>query len=488
MKQLHPDAIRYMDYLSFKMDCAREQEANPVTVDLIKAQEHLTELEKQRDEKYIHLRASMPKVPVMETKEYPKKPFKQDGSMSAQGIKWQSLLASLNLPLDTTSPVTYVKEYEEPNPQSDPQIKKWLYDLGWEPRHFKFDRNKVTGEEKQIPQIRYLKGHPQEGELCDEILELAEKDPAVETLAGLSIIKHRIGFFTGYLTAQKADTLRVNEVKEGKVVASIEGLTNTLRFQHRKPLANIPGVDKLWGKEIRGCLVAPAGKAICGSDMVSLEDTTKRHYMQPYDPAYVEEMQQPGYDPHLSLATFAGAITEEQMIRHITKVEDQTPIRKKFKVTNYSAIYGVRETKLARDSGMSKKEAKGLLKAYWDKNWSVLKIAEDCVVKSTGKTMWLKNPVSGFWYQLRFDKDRFSTLNQGTGVYCFDTWVYFVRKLGVVVVAQFHDEIVVEVDLGKEEETETLLKEAMVMTNNKLKLNVPLGVDVQFGENYGMVH
>jgi len=102
--------------------------------------------------------------------------------------------------------------------------------------------------------------------------------------------------------------------------------------------------------------------------------------------------------------------------------------------------------------------------------------------------MWLKNPVSGFWYQLRFDKDRFSTLNQGTGVYCFDTWVYFVRKLGIKVSMQFHDEIVIEVDLGKEEETEALLKEAMVMTNNKLKLNVPLGVDVQFGSNYGMVH
>jgi len=303
MKQLHPDAIRYMDYLSFKMDCAREQEANPVTVDLVKAQEHLTELEKQRDEKYIQLRMSMPKVPVMETKEYPKKPLKQDGSMSAQGIKWQSLLSELNLPLDTTSPVTYVKEYEEPNPQSDVQIKKWLYDLGWEPRHFKFDRNKVTGEEKQIPQIRYLKGHPQEGELCDEILELAEKDPAVETLAGLSIIKHRIGFFTGYLTDAKAD----------KVVASIEGLTNTLRFKHRKPLANIPGVDKPWGKEIRGCIVAPQGKVLCGSDMTALENRTGDHYIKPLDPDYVGQKSDPNYDPHVEMCVIAGLMTEDEL-------------------------------------------------------------------------------------------------------------------------------------------------------------------------------
>lgn len=303
MKQLHPDAIRYIDYLSWKMDMAREQEANPVTVDLVKAQEHLTELEKQRDEKYIHLRASMPKVPVMETKSYPKIPFKKDGGMSAQGIKWQSLLASLNLPLDTTTPVTYVKEYEEPNPQSDVQIKKWLYDLGWEPRHFKFDRNKVTGEEKQIPQIRYLKGHPKEGELCDEILELVEKDPAVETLAGLSIIKHRIGFFTGYLTAAKGS----------KVVASIEGLTNTLRLQHRKPLANIPGVTTPWGKEIRGCLVAPAGKAICGSDMIALENRTADHFIKPLDPEYVEQKSDPNYDPHVEMCVISGLMIQDEL-------------------------------------------------------------------------------------------------------------------------------------------------------------------------------
>jgi hypothetical protein len=47
-KRLHPDAIRYINYLNYKMDMAREQEANPITVDLISAQKHLTELERQR--------------------------------------------------------------------------------------------------------------------------------------------------------------------------------------------------------------------------------------------------------------------------------------------------------------------------------------------------------------------------------------------------------------------------------------------------------
>ena len=39
--------------------------------------------------------------------------------------------------------------------------------------------------------------------------------------------------------------------------------------------------------------------------MTSLEDTCKRHYMQPYDPDYVAEMSQDGFDPHLDLAKHA---------------------------------------------------------------------------------------------------------------------------------------------------------------------------------------
>lgn len=475
-KQLNADALRYIDYLNYKMDMAREQESNPLTLDVEAATTHITELERQRDEKFVQLAATMPKVAVYDTKTYPKKPFKADGSMSAHGIKWQAFLAEQKLPLDTTSDVTYVKEWKEPNPGSDIQIKQWLTDLGWECKTFKFERNKATGESKQVPQIRYPKGHPDEGELCEEVLVLAEKDPAVETLAGLSIIKHRYGFFKGFLENHK----------DGKIIASIEGLTNTLRFQHRKPLANIPGVGKPWGKEIRSCIKAPEGYTLCGSDAVSLEDTTKRHFMKPLDPDYVEEMQKPGYDPHLSLAVFAGAMTDAQYIEHTTGVKKYDEIRKPFKVTNYSSLYGIREKKLARDLNCSVAFAKSLLDAYWKKNWSVLKIAESAEVKSTGKSMWIKNPVSGFWYQLRYDKDRFSTLNQGTGVFCFDTWVYFVRKLGVVVNGQWHDEILFNTDdQGRDGDK---LQKAIGMANKKLKLNVTLGVDVKFGLSYAEVH
>jgi uncharacterized protein involved in exopolysaccharide biosynthesis len=45
--------------------------------------------------------------------------------------------------------------------------------------------------------------------------------------------------------------------------------------------------------------------------MTSIEDTTKRNYIQPLDPEYVAEMQKTGFDPHISLAVFAGVVTKE---------------------------------------------------------------------------------------------------------------------------------------------------------------------------------
>jgi len=59
-------------------------------------------------------------------------------------------------------------------------------------------------------------------------------------------------------------------------------------------------------------LIAPEGYKVVGSDMASLESTTKRHYMQPYDPDYVEEMSQEGFDEHVNLAAFAGVITKDE--------------------------------------------------------------------------------------------------------------------------------------------------------------------------------
>jgi len=274
----------------------------------------------------------------------------------------------------------------------------------------------------------------------------------------------------------------------GYVQATIAGMTNTLRFKHAKPLVNIPSVEKPYGKEIRGCLTAPEGYTLCGADMTSLEDTTKRHYMKPLDPNYVAEMSKEGFDPHLDLAKHAGIITQEDIDKHNSGEKSLKSLRKNYKVVNYSATYGVGAAKLSRETGMSKKEAQKLLDAFWSRNWSVQKVATTLRKRELFGGMWVQNPVSGFWYSLRSEKDRFSTLNQGTGVYCFDNWVKKCREKGIKTVGQFHDEIIALVKEGDQIETAMNMNYSIQELNEQLKLNVDLGVDAQFGKTYAEIH
>jgi DNA polymerase I-like protein with 3'-5' exonuclease and polymerase domains len=253
-------------------------------------------------------------------------------------------------------------------------------------------------------------------------------------------------------------------------------------------LVNLPSVDKPYGAEIRGCLTAPEGYTLCGADMTSLEDTTKRHYMKPLDPDYVAEMSKDGFDPHLDLAKHAGVVTQDDIDKHNSGERSLKALRKNYKVVNYSATYGVGASKLSRETGMTKNEAQTLLDAFWSRNWSVQKVAEGLRVRELFGSMWVQNPVSKFWYSLRSDKDRFSTLNQGTGVFCFDSWVAMCRKNGVKTIGQFHDEIIALVKEGEEQQIQSLMERAIEKVNDKIQLNVDLGIDAQFGRTYADVH
>ena len=465
------DKDRLIDYLTFKLDCAREQEELQWKLDVPKAQAAYDEISRLKEEKVEQLAEAMPKRMLTRMVTQPKVMYKKGGELSSHGENWLALCKEYKQSLTSIGFKINTGE-ERGNPNSNDQVKDWLYSLGWKPRTFKFVRDKKTGDERQIEQVR--KG----SELCRSVVDLASVDPAVDLLDGLTVLTHRAGILSSFLDCHK----------DGYLQAGVAGLTNTFRFKHYRPLVNLPSVDKPYGDVIRGCLTCPDGYVLAGADMTSLEDTTKRHYMKPLDPTYVEEMSREGFDPHLDLALHAGVINQDDIDKHNSGERSLKALRKNYKVVNYSATYGVGAAKLARETGMSKGEAKTLLDAFWSRNWAIEKVASTVRVREVMDGMWLLNPVSGFWHSLRSDKDRFSTLNQSTGVFCFDTWVAICRKNGVKAVGQFHDEIIALVKKGDEGKVENLMHEAAIMLNDKVKLNVPLGTDVQFGNTYADIH
>ena len=468
-------ADRMIKYLQFKMDCARLQEANKWKLDVEKAKQKFEELENEKNLKLPELIKAMPDVPIISKKKRPAKPFKKDGSLSATGTNWFNLLKENNLPKDYDGIVEIVIGYKEPKPTSSVQVKNWLFELGWEPIHFVYKRDKDTGDVRKIPQI---KSEVDDSRLCDSVLLLCDDNPAIRLFEGLSTLVHRIGFFKSFL----------DNVDDGYVQAEIAGLTNTLRFKHKKPLANIPSVNVPYGYDIRSCLIAPDGYELCGSDMSSLEDRTKLHYMYAYDPEYVKEMSSEGFDPHLDLALQAGKLTLQQVQAHKDGEENHSIIRHIYKTANYACIYGSGAATVARGAGITIPEAEELIKVYWERNWAVKQLAEDTITKTIGGQMWLYNPVSRFWYSLRYKKDIFSTLNQGTGVYAFDTWVKYILSKRKQLTGQFHDEIILTIKKGSQDKCKQLIRWAINKTNEQLKLNRELDVDIQFGNCYADIH
>lgn len=515
---------RLLTFLMFKMDCARLQEKTrwEVDVDLLLETEQKLEVvcESARSE----LESVMPKVPQFVKKEKPKKMYKKDTSLSAIGIKWEELMkvyaakevddfGTLKVQQTEVKGVYKVLNgYEEPSASSPAQVKGLLYSHGWVPASFKYEKDEEKfnawiakkpkegshhskwtewkesrPEERAIPQITV--GGDDGKELCESVLELAEEVPAISKYAEYNVAKHRLGVVKGF----------IRDLKDGKwLQARIGGFTNTLRVQHRE-LVNLPGVDKAYGKDIRGVLVAGKGKTSVGSDLSSLEDRCKHHFMLAHDPEYVATMQEDDFDPHILMALTARMVTQKEYedFKRGEKSANARAARKKGKTTNYASVYNAGAAKIAQAAGVSLAEGKALHEAYWKLNWSVKAIAEEqVVIRDSRGGKWLINPVNGFCYALRKESDRFSTLAQGTGSFFFDMWVDEIleeqqrRYKRKTLTGCFHDENVLVIkDLQKyKEEFAEIINWAIEQVNVKYKLRRKLGCDTQFGQRYSDIH
>lgn len=479
-----------ISYLSFKLLCAKEQEENPLHIDVEKLQEGLEQLTIMSDERVYELSKNMPIKEIFKTvvKPKPERFYKKDGSLSVVGQKWKDYQEEYNLD-DSVESFELLVSTEPGNPNSTDQLKDWLLSLGWKPTFFKESKSKTTGEIKQVPQVLM-----EDKTLCPNIQKLIPQHPYLQALEDLSLINHRKGILQSF---------QDNLLPDGTTRATVGGFTSTLRFQHRKPIVNLPKVGVYYGEEIRGLIKAPEGYSICGADMTSLEDTTKQHYMYFFDKKYVEEMRVPGFDPHIDVAIAAGLMTKEEseLFKALKKKPDKTSseeqefqrlsdARYNGKRTNFACVYGAGAPKLSKVLDMPVSFTTKLHEAYWKRNKAVKQVTDNIITKSVDGNMWLYNPVSTFWYPLRYEKDKFSGLNQSTGVYCFDRYVFHIRKQGIKVSLQYHDEIGFYFSNSEftNEDIKNIIQKAIDDTNKEIKLNVPIGSSADFGKNYAQVH
>ena len=265
---------KVVKYLNFKMEQLSEQEQTKFKVDVPKAKSLVEQFTKEIEFKVEQLKSVMPEVPIYQKHKRPAKPYKQNGELSATGIKWKALTDEFKKPFDYDGEIKTVKSYAEPNPNSSAQIKSWLDSLGWIPETFKYVEDD-DGNERKIPQI-YVQGSG--GQVCPSIEKLAEENPALEHLVGLGVLSHRKGCVQAFV-----DSAIFGEYVE----AGANGFTNTLRLKHRKPCVNLPSTRVVYGEEVRSCLVARDGMLLGGADLSSLENRIKFNLQLPYDRSYV---------------------------------------------------------------------------------------------------------------------------------------------------------------------------------------------------------
>ena len=478
---------RFVEYLMTKARQQVIQQRTRWRLNKEKAYAFKAKLEPLLLEKTTELEKSMPRIVEYALKSQPAKMYKMDRTLSAAGLKWKAICDANGLDFrDPNIQIKYIKGYKKPNANSHVQLKDWLFDLGWVPQTFKFDRNKETGETRQIPQIT-IKDEDGNPEICQSLHDLAADNPGkgIEHLIGLGVYKHRLSVVNGFLRDVDDD---------GFLTARCGGLTNTLRLKHRE-LVNLPSIRVFGGAELRGMLEAVNDEyEQLGSDLCSLEDRCKHHYQWAYDPEYVKKQLADDYDAHLAIGVIGGFITEAQSQAHKDGIE-KCKLRPMFKTTNYACQYGAGVATVTRSAKCDMATGARLHKAYWDLNWSIKEISANTTVKTVDGQMWQLNPVNNFWYSLRQEKDRFSTLCQGTGAYVFDIWCNNIIEIcnerygcDPLLSGQFHDELILQVKKGYRELWTALLHEAMERTNKQLKLNRDCACDVQFGDNYSEIH
>lgn len=499
LDQLYPikEKDRFVQYLSFKGHMIGKQEnvlGLNLNLDLIN--KNIEELGGEFNQKKETIEKFLPEVPKYSVKSPPKNKFKKDGSFTANWVKWLDFLKEHGIEEDFEGEVRYVSSYAPPNAGSPIQIKDWLFSLGWVPQFFEYRRN-TKGEVNKVPQI---KSEFVAGEVCQSVTDLIETNPQVregiEALNSMSIIKHRLDIFKGF------DKNRRGE----KIYPGALGFTNTLRKKHRV-LVNLPNSRALYAGDVRRSIIPPKGLTMIGSDLAGIEDATKRHFIYPFDKEYVEEQMRDDFDSHMDIGRIAGLVTDEEIAlwRELRKLDDAHKLndvgkkkyneleekRDLYKLTNFSALYGVGAETMSRQSKQPEDFCRRLLDTYWKRNWSVNAFADTLEVKKVldwdnKEHLYVQNPLNKNWYYLKHEKDKFSAVNQSSGQYVLDVYILLVnRKYDVYF--QYHDELMILVKDKDVEEARKYLQQCIEELNNILKLNIEVKASYKYGQSYAEV-
>ncbi|PJC53680.1 MAG: DNA polymerase I, partial [Candidatus Magasanikbacteria bacterium CG_4_9_14_0_2_um_filter_41_10] len=264
-----------------------------------------------------------------------------------------------------------------------------------------------------------------------------------------------------------------------------QAVATTGRLSSSDPnLQNIPIRTDL-GKEVRNAFVAADGYTLVAADYSQIELRIVAHLAK--DKTLIDIFQN-GEDVHTATA----AVIQDVPIEDVTK-----EMRRKAKAVNFGVLYGMGAFGLASRTGITQSEAKVFIEKYFERFAGVATYLEE-ILKQAKKVGYVETlygrrryipELSSRNYQVRNSGERMA-INmpvQGTAADMMKlTMIAVHQKLehrdDVHMLLQVHDELVLEVQKGKEKEIGELLQKEMA---DVLKLDVPVIVDVHSGQRWG---
>ena len=278
----------------------------------------------------------------------------------------------------------------------------------------------------------------------------------------------------------------IKEIKDDKKIHTIynQALTRTGRLSSQEPnLQNIPARDE-YGKLIRKAFIPSEDSVIISGDysQIELRILASIAGVESLIKAFNENQ-----DIHAKTASDIFKIN----IEDVTKEQRRTA-----KAVNFGIIYGISSYGLSENLNIPPKVAKNFIETYLN-TYPGIKEYMDKTIEQAHQNGYVKTlfnririipELQNKNYMIRQSGERMAlnTPIQGTSADIIKKAMVDVqnklkeKNLKSKMILQIHDELVLDTKKDELEEVKKILEESM---ENAYKLNVPLKVDINIGEN-----
>jgi len=319
---------------------------------------------------------------------------------------------------------------------------------------------------------------------------------AEDVLEELALVHELPRKILEYRSVQKLKSTYVDALPElilpetGRIHATFnQTVAATGRLSSADPnLQNIP-IRTAEGRRIREAFVAEPGHLLLSADYSQIELRILAHLSG--DETLIDTFRR-GEDVHDR--------TAREVFGPLSPIPPDEQ-RRIAKMVNYALLYGKTAFTLARDLGVSRKEAESFIEAYFARYPRVRGFIEETIAEAreTGTVRTLLGRLRRLpdlrarSYPVRMEAERqaMNTPVQGSAAdlikrAMIDLWRELgERNMRSRLILQIHDELLLEVPEDEAKSAQTLVAEVM---EGALDLVVPLVVDARLGASWAEVH